>query len=74
MILFVTRAWYKNNIPFLTENGSMKLVFLAATLVLFATAGCKPSTPDSPDPASYGKVITPDHHVPVEHQDTQEKS
>lgn len=50
----------------------MKLVFLAATLVLFATAGCKPSTPDSPDPASYGKVITPDHHVPAEHQDTQE--
>ena len=52
----------------------MKLVFLAVTLVLFAAAGCKPSTPDSPDPASYGKVITPDHHVPVEHQDKQGES
>ncbi|SES75345.1 hypothetical protein SAMN05216412_101468 [Nitrosospira multiformis] len=50
----------------------MKLTFLATALVLFNAAGCKPSTPESP--STYGKVITPDHHVPKEHQDPQEKT
>lgn len=52
----------------------MKLTFLAAALVLFSAAGCKPSTPESPDSSAYGKVITPDHHVPKGHQDPQEKT
>lgn len=52
----------------------MKLTVLAAALVLFAAAGCKPSTPEAPDPSAYGKVITPDHEVPKEHQDSQEKN
>jgi len=52
----------------------MKLtIFTAALLALFLSA-CKPTVPDSPDPSTYGKAIKPDHHVPEEHQDSNEKS
>ena len=53
----------------------MRPTILAAALVALTLSGCgKPTAPDSPDPSSYGKVITPDHHVPKEHQDSNEKT
>lgn len=53
----------------------MKLtIFTAALLALTLSACGKPTAPDPPDPSTYGKVITPDHHVPKEHQDSNEKT
>lgn len=53
----------------------MKLTFFAAALVALTLSACgKPTAPSSPDPSTYGKVITPDHHVPKEHQDKDEKT
>ncbi|WP_004180608.1 hypothetical protein [Nitrosospira lacus] len=53
----------------------MKFASLTVILVAFTLAACgKPTAPDSPDPSAYGKVITPDHHVPKEHQNTDEKT
>lgn len=57
----------------LFQELEMKLIFLTAAITLLSLGGCKPSTPPSPDPSSYGKVITPDHHVPKEHQDKNDK-
>jgi hypothetical protein len=53
----------------------MRYTLLGAALLALALSGCgKPTAPDSPDPSTYGKVITPDHHVPKEHQDSDEKT
>jgi hypothetical protein len=53
----------------------MRYTLLSAALLALTLIGCgKPTTPDSPDPSTYGKAITPDHHVPKEHQDSDEKT
>ncbi len=49
-------------------------LFTTALVVLTLSACGKPTTPTSPDPSTYGKVITPDHHVPKEHQTSDEKT
>lgn len=47
--------------------------FAAALVVLTLTACGKPTTPDSPDPSTYGTVIKQDHHIPEKDRDASEQ-
>lgn len=51
----------------------MRFPFLAAIVVALTLTACggKPTANMTPNESSYGQTITPDHHVPEEHQDKQ---
>ena len=51
----------------------MKYTALIAIFTAIALIGCggKPTTPESPDPSTYGQTIKPDHKVPEEHRDNK---
>ena len=46
------------------------LAIIVMTLSLFACG--KPTAPETPDPSTYGKTITPDHHIPEKDQEKSE--
>jgi len=46
---------------------------IVAVLALTTLSACDKPRIESPDSESYGKTITPDWHVPDEHQDKPEE-